>query len=69
MYIKHVTSLVALFIQEHDRMICGPNVARAVAKSEEPSVLQKEERVEFRYYEENPTFRKRSLDQVPNSTR
>ena len=49
MYIKHVTSLVALFIQEHDRMICGPKVARAVAKSEEPSVLQKEERVEFRY--------------------
>ena len=50
-------------------MICGPKFARAVAKFEESSVLQKEGAAEFRYHEETTTFPKRSLNQVTNSTK
>ena len=40
-------------------MVCGPEVARAVAEFESSSVLQKEETTAFRHHEQTPAFQKR----------
>ena len=49
-------------------MVCGPEVARAVAGFESSSVLQKEETTAFRHHEQTPAFQKRFSKHVNSMT-
>ena len=37
-------------------MVCGPEVARAVAEFELLPILRKEETTDYRHHEQTPTF-------------
>ena len=50
------------------RMVCGPEMARAVAEFELSSILRKEETTDYRHDEQSPAFQKRFLNYV-NSKR
>ena len=49
-------------------MVCGPEVARAVAEFESSSVLQKEETTTFRHHEQTLAFQKRFSKHVNSMT-
>ena len=52
----------------HHWMVCGPEVARAVAEFEMSSILRKEEPTDFRHHEKTPAFQKRFFNHVTSTT-